>query len=511
MSAEVQPPPAVEIVGLAKTFPGQRALAGVDLELRAGEIHALVGENGCGKSTFIKCLSGYHQPDAGGAMRVRGADVALPYGPGQAADLGFLFVHQDFGIVPSLTVMENIALGTGFATRRGAIRWREQAARARHELERLGRGDIPPDLPARHLSASSQAIVAIARSLAGAEDGATLIVLDEPTAALPEAEVDILFDVVRRLADLGVATLFVSHRLREVFDLADRVTVLRDGRKVGTHDVADLDERRLVELIVGRDLQGLYPEPTPPPRSDVVLRIRGLAGVRLRDVSFDAHAGEIVGIAGLQGSGRSELLRLLFGAQRRTGGEVDLHGAPVDFATTRAGIRAGMALVPEDRLNQGALGGMTVAENISLPTVGRYFRQGVLRRGAERERTAGLIGEFNVQPPDPNRLMGRLSGGNQQKAILAKWIETDPEVLLLDEPVQGVDVGSKSEIWKIIEALVEERGTTVILTSSDFEDLQAICHRVLVLRDGAVVAELAAAQNTVEHITNHAYLAEAAS
>ncbi len=503
--------PEIEISGFSKTFPGQRALEGVDMKLFAGEIHALVGENGSGKSTLIKCLSGYHTPDHGAMLKVRGQPVRLPYGAREAASHGLVFVHQDFGIVPSLTVMENIALGTGFATRRGSIQWREQAKIARRELGRLGHGDIPPELEARHLSASMQAIVAIARSLAAAESGARLIVLDEPTAALPEAEVTTLFEVVRRLAVMGATVLFVSHRLSEVFDLATHVTVLRDARKVGSYDVKELDERRLVELIVGRDLPNLYPDSTSAPRRDVVLRVKGLVGNRLNGVDFEAHRGEILGIAGLQGSGRSELMRTLFGAQQPAGGVIELDGRPVRFASSRSAIDAGMALVPEDRLHFGALGHLTVAENLSLPTVGRYFRRGWLQRRGERARVRQLIDEFHVQPPDPDRLMCRLSGGNQQKAILAKWIETGPTVLLLDEPVQGVDVGSKTEIWALIEHLVATRGTTVLVTSSDFDDLQGICHRVLVLRDGRIVADLADGRKTVECMIEHAYLTGAAA
>ena len=504
--------PVVEITGFSKTFPGQVALSDFDLALRPGEIHALVGENGSGKSTLIKCLSGYHTPDEGAGLRVRGAEVTVPYRGKKAADHGLLFVHQDFGIVPSLTVMENMALGNGFATRRaGQIDRKSQARRTRAALTRLGRDDISPMAEASTLPSSSQAAVAIARTLEGAREGASLIVLDEPTAALPEAEVSALFDVVRRLAATGVAVLFVSHRLKEVFELCHRVTVLRDAKRVGTYDVANLTERELVQRIVGRDLAALYPVSLAEARADVVLAVRDLSGKRLRDATFDAHRGEILGIAGLQGSGRSELMRLLFGAQARSAGTVTVDGQELRLRSAGDGIRAGMALVPENRIEHGVLARMTMAENLSLPTVGRYWKGGRLRRGDERARVLEMISEFNVQPPEPDRLMGRFSGGNQQKGILAKWIETDPTVLLLDEPVQGVDVGSKSEIYQLIERLVESRGTTVVMTSSDFEDLNAVCHRVLVLREGRIAAELTGTNKTVEHMIEHAYLvAEAA-
>jgi len=504
--------PVVEITGFSKTFPGQVALLDFQLALRAGEIHALVGENGSGKSTLIKCLSGYHTPDDGAGLRVRGVEVTVPYPAKTAADHGLLFVHQDFGIVSSLTVMENMALGNGFATRRaGQIDWKQQGSRTRAALSRLGRDDISPAAEASTLSSSSQAAVAIARTLDGAREGASLIVLDEPTAALPEAEVSALFDVVRRLADTGVAVLFVSHRLKEVFELCHRVTVLRDAKRVGTYDVASLTERELVQRIVGRDLAALYPDSVAEARADVALAVRGLSGKRLRDAAFDAHRGEILGIAGLQGSGRSELMRLLFGAQARSAGTVTVKGQEVHLRSAGEGIRAGIALVPENRIEHGVLARMTMAENLSLPTVSRYWRGGRLRRGDERARIMEMIREFNVQPPEPDRLMGRFSGGNQQKGILAKWIETDPTVLLLDEPVQGVDVGSKREIYQLIERLVETRGTTVVMTSSDFEDLHAVCHRVLVLREGRIAAELTGANKTVENMIEHAYLAAEAA
>jgi ABC-type sugar transport system ATPase subunit len=501
----------VEVAGFSKTFPAQRALVDLHLGLRRGEIHALVGENGSGKSTFIKCLSGYQPPDPGARLTVGGETVSLPYGAGQAAGHGLVFVHQDFGIVPTLSVMENIALGHGYVMRGGRIRWARQAEIASAALTRLGRPDIPPDVSAGRLSASSQAVIAIARGLAQAADGARLLVLDEPTAALPDAEVTILFDAVRRLAAEGMAILFVSHRLGEVFELADRVTVLRDGRKVGTFATADLDERTLIEHIVGRELSALYPDAVPHARREVVLEVRGLTGHRVRDVTFTAHRSEVVGLAGLLGSGRSELLRLLFGAQPRVGGEVLVDGRPSRPLSPGEGIADGFALVPEDRLREGALSHMSVAENMSLSTVGRYWRGGRLRRGEEKTRIAGMMREFNIQPADPDRLMGRFSGGNQQKAILAKWIETDPRVLLLDEPVQGVDVGSKSEIYELIERLAEQRGMTVLVASSDFEDLHAVCHRVLVLRAGQVVGDLAGPENTVDRMLELAYLNQEAA
>jgi ribose transport system ATP-binding protein len=503
--------PLVQVADFSKTFPAQRALIDFEVGLRRGEIHALVGENGSGKSTFIKCLSGYQPPDQGARLTIAGQEVHLPYTATQATSHGLVFVHQDFGIIPTLTVMENIALGKGFAVRHGRIHWRRQAAIARAVLERLGHLDIPPQMPAGQLSASSQAVVAIARGLARAADGGRLLVLDEPTAALPDAEVSVLFAAMRRLARDGLAVLFVSHRLSEVFEIADRVTVLRDARQVGTYDTAGLDERTLVGHIVGRELSARYPDLAVRPRRETVLEVRGLSGQRIQDVSFSAQRGEIVGFAGLLGSGRSELLRLLYGAQQRVAGMVTIDGRPSSPASPAQGIKDGFALVPEDRLNQAVLGHMTMAENVSMPTITRYWRRGRLQRAQERERVVTMMREFNIQPPDPDRVIARFSGGNQQKAILAKWIETSPKVLLLDEPVQGVDVGTKSEIYELIERMAAERGTTVLIASSDFDDLHAVCHRVLVLRAGRAVADLADADKTVDRMLEHAYLAGAAA
>ncbi|KOS53306.1 sugar ABC transporter ATP-binding protein [Rhodococcus rhodochrous] len=507
------PPPsegqAVAIRSFSKTFPGQRALTDFDLSLGPGEIRALVGENGCGKSTFIKCLAGYQAPDTGAQLTVHGTELTIPYTATQAAERGLVFVHQDFGIVPTLTVMENLALGSGFETKAGRIQWRAQAQRATDALTTLGREDIPPHALASTLSASEHAIIAIARALTNAKAGANLLVLDEPTAALPQAEVDVLFQVVRHLAAQGTAVLFVSHRLQEVFDFAHRVTVLRDSRKVGTFDVAALDERTLVQKIVGRELGALYPEAAPRAREKVILEVEGLTGTRVSDVSFTAHRGEILGIAGLQGSGRSEILRLIFGAQRRRGGRIRLNGKDVTFRHPASAIEAGIAHVPEDRIHHGVFGRMTVAENLSLLTVGRYWKFGRIQSKPEKKRVRELIGSYDIRPGNAEQLMGRLSGGNQQKGVLAKWLEIDPAVLLLDEPAQGVDVGSKSDIYHVIEQWVVEHGSAVIMVSSDFEDLNALCHRVLVLRDGQLVAELENESKTVDRMVEHAYLKDA--
>lgn len=508
--SEDDSPPVVEIAGLSKTFPGQRALSDFAINLQPGEIHALVGENGCGKSTLIKCLAGYHSPDSGSSIVVRGQALPAGHTSTIATHHGLVFVHQEFGIVPSLSVMENVALGSEFVTKGGRIQWRDQATQARAALAILGREDIAPSAIAGRLPASAQAIIAIARALSSAGDGANLIVLDEPTAALPQVEVEALFTAIRSLAAAGTAVLFVSHRLQEVFEIADRVTVLRDSKIVGTYETADIDERTLVNKIVGRDLSILDVDAIETVREDIALKVDGLSGNRVREVSFNAHRGEIVGIAGLQGSGRSELLRLLFGAQRCTAGQVDLGGHVVTFRSPAAAISAGVALVPEDRIRQGTFRQMSVGDNISLSTLRRYWSQGRLQTGLERRRVDELIKKFDIRPGNSAQVMARLSGGNQQKAVLAKWIETDPCLLLLDEPAQGVDVGSKSDIYHLIEQWVIDTQSTVLMVNSDFDDLNALCHRVLVMREGRLVAELAGPTKTVDRMIQLAYLRETA-
>jgi ribose transport system ATP-binding protein len=499
-------PAAIRVSSLSKTFPGQAALSGVDLEVRFGEVHALVGENGSGKSTLIKCLSGYHQPDPGSQMSVGGNPV--PHGGASGA---LAFVHQDIGIVPTMTVAENIALGHGYVTRHGVhIRWKRQAEAAQRALARLGRRDIGPGALASSLSPAAQSIVAVARALDSLGGARGAIVMDEPTASLPEADVDALFTALREAAAQGVGVLFVSHRLGEVFTVADRVTVLREGRVVGTFATAELDERRLAELMLGRALGELYPQAPGTSGDDVVLEVAGLSGPRVRDVCLGVRRGEIVGVAGLLGSGRSELLRLVFGAQPATSGSVRVGGTPLQHLEPAHAIKAGLAYVPPDRLAAALLAQMTVAENVTLCTVARFGRFR-LRLGDEARHVDSVIGEFGIKPPLSSRLAGQFSGGNQQKMILARAVATAPQVLLLDEPTQGVDIGAKAEIHRIIEQLAAERGTAMLIVSSEFEDLVGLCHRVLVLRQGRQVAELRRPQMTVDDILSCAYAQEDAA
>jgi ribose transport system ATP-binding protein len=491
---------------LSKTFPGQRALRNVSLEVTQGEVHALVGENGSGKSTLIKCVAGYHRPDDGAEISIGGRPMEIPFTPADAISAGAAFIHQELGLVPTLSVLENLALPRGFETRMGRIAWAAEARRSRELLASFG-GHISPDDMIGRLSRADRTLVAIARGLGDVGEGGKLLVLDEPTAALPAHEVDSLFTAIQRVVDLGVGIIYVSHRLGEIFQIADRVTALRDGAKVGTRPISEVSEADVVEMIVGGSLGSLYPETAATARENVVLEVRGLSGDRVTDATFTVHGGEVVGVAGLLGSGRSELARLVFGAQRRTAGKMQVDGAPHDPRLPRDSIRAGIALVPEDRHESGSMATLTLAENVTISASGRHWRHGRFSRGAERREVADLLERFRVSPPDPGRRFEAFSGGNQQKAILAKWMRLDPRLLILDEPVQGVDIGAKRDIYELIEQAAIA-GAATLMIDSDFADLCALCNRILVMRDGHIVGDLSGEQKTRQRILEIAYLKE---
>ena len=493
----------LSIRGLSKTFLGQRALDDVSFDLAAGEVHALVGQNGSGKSTLIKCLAGYHAPDHGASFTLSGTELALPYSPSEAIRLGLVFVHQDLGLIKNLSVAENFAISRRFDARPLApIRWPAIRRRAARELEALGH-DIDPREIVGRLSVAEQTIVAIARALASAGEGASVLVLDEPTAALPDArrhpaagdrnEVERLFDAVRRITARGVGVIYVSHKLGEVLALADRATILRDGRNAGTVAVPGLAERDLVRLIVGHDVAHVDRQPTASGQQGTeLLQVSGLVGRRLRDVSFTLRKGEVVGVAGMLGSGRSELARMLFGAQRPVDGEISLRGARVSWKSPSEAVRDGVALVPEDRRRQGGFLRMSVAENLTLPSVRRFWHGGRIESRAERSRVRELIAEFDIRPSSPSRRFGVLSGGNQQKVVIAKWLNCAPELVIFDEPVQGVDIGAKAEIYAVMLETAR-RGAAVLVISSELDQVLDLLDRVLVLRDGRLIADRPAA------------------
>jgi ABC-type sugar transport system ATPase subunit len=510
-----QAPTALAIRRLSKTFLGQRALTEVDFDLRAGEVHALLGENGSGKSTLIKCLAGYHTPDPGAEFEIAGAPLAIPYRPAQATEQGMVFVHQDLGLIPNLSVAENFAIARSFdAGLLGRIPWKAIQARAVEELKALGH-DIDPTIAVGRLSIAEQTIVAIARALASAAEGARVLVLDEPTAALPDArrqvddasrnEVELLFDAIRRVVSAGVGVIYVSHKLNEILDLADRATILRDGRKVQTVEVPGMSEGDLVRAIVGHDVAAVSRvDADARPDRERLLTVSGLSGRKLRDVSFAVDRGEVVGIAGMLGSGRSELGRLLFGAQKPTSGQVELRGGVVHYDSPRDAVRLGVALIPEDRRKHGGFLDLPVSQNLTLPSIRQHFRGGRIMAREERERVRRLIGDFHINPPVPSRKFRVLSGGNQQKVVVAKWLSMSPDLVIFDEPVQGVDVGARAEIYDLVNHAAAG-GAGVLLISSELDQMIQLCSRILVLRDGRLIADVAASSLDRHELTQLIY------
>jgi ribose transport system ATP-binding protein len=501
------PPPVVlRLAHVSKAFLGTRALDDVSFDVRRGEFHALVGGNGSGKSTVIKILAGVYHADPGGTISVDGVEIgASRTSPEWARGAGLHFVHQNPAVFPTLSVAENLAIGRGFErTAVGGIAWREQRRRTAALLDRF---DIAarPDTLVRDLRPAERAMVAIARALQDQEEADRgLLVLDEPTASLPRAEVLRLLGALTRYAARGQTILFVSHRLDEVVDAADRTTVLRDGQVAGTVGGADMTEERLIELIVGRPLDRVFPEMPPVSDGEVVLDVRHLAGGPLVDVTFQLRRGEVLGIAGLLGSGRSELLKMLFGAYRVRSGEVLVDGRPARFRHIGEAMRAGIAYVPEDRGGEGVFPNMTVTENLTAARVDRYWRRGLLRQRAADADSRRALDEFGIMASSVHQELAQLSGGNQQKVILARWLQHQPRVLLLDEPTHGVDVNSRAEIYGLVREAVAG-GCSALLVTSDFEELSHVCDRVIVLNQGRVTAEMRSTAIAATTLTELAY------
>ena len=483
--------PVLEISGVSKTFGGTRALQDLSLDVRGGEVHAVVGQNGSGKSTLVKILSGFHDVDDDARARVAiGGEPIHLHDPEKSRAAGLRFVHQDLGLVGNLSTVENLALGPGFETGAGGrIRWGAERRHAEEALDRLGYS-FDVDAPVHTLKAAERTGIAVARALDGI-DAARVLVIDEPTATLPNTEVAILFEAIERVRAHGLGIIYISHRLNEIFAIGNRVTVLRDGRKVGTYDVEDVDSDELISLMVGaRDLEA-HREPGDRPEGEVVLRARGLTGPTLLDVDFEVRRGEILGFAGLTGSGREELAPLIFGAGNRAG-TVTVADREIPAGSTRAAVAAGIGFVPPNRHAQGEIQGMTVADNCTITGLRRHVGPfGFLRRGSERAEVEGWIDSLEIRPPDPEALIGALSGGNQQKVVLAKWLRTDPAVLLLDEPTQGVDVGAKGKIHQLVREATKG-GAAIVIASSDEDELCEVCDRILVLNDGRIRGELTA-------------------
>jgi ribose transport system ATP-binding protein len=500
-----EPAPAVRATRWSKTFGERTVLRSVDLDLRPGEVHGLVGQNGSGKSTFIKILAGYHEPDPGARLEVGTRAVSLPLRASRAAELGLSFVHQDLSLIDTATVLENLRLGLYETGPGWRIRWSSERRRARDALKAFG-VDVDPDAQVQDLREVDRAVVAIVRALdrlEGAQGGA--LILDEPTSFLPRDGIEKLFAAVRDVAARGVAVLFVTHRLDEIAALTDRVSVLRDGELVATLDTPATTEAGLIEEILGFSLDELYPAPHRA-EGGTVLSVGELAGRQVEGLSFDLHRGEILGLTGLQGMGYEEVPYLLFGVTPGRAGTVEIAGATADATalSPRRALALDLALLPANRQRWGVIGPASVRENVTIPTLGRFFRGGLLDRNRESAAVARMLGEFDVRPPEPARPIDTLSGGNQQKALLGKWFATDPTVLMLHEPTQGVDVGARRQIFEQIRDAAD-RGTAFLMASTEYDDLAHLCDRVLVFRNGRVVAELHGAELTQERIVEQCF------
>jgi ribose transport system ATP-binding protein len=498
-------PGGLTIHGLSKTFAGQRALADVSMSFPAGAITALLGHNGSGKSTLIKILAGFYEPDETSIARIDDQELQLPVTPNDAHKAGLRFMHQDLALVDELTIADNFAFVDRFRARGelGPISRRREHRRIAELLAVFGIEENP-GRRVGDLDSTTKTIIGMARAV---QDSRTeqddirhhVLFLDEPTAALPAGEVDRVLEVVRGIRDRGGAVVLVSHRIDEVLRTADRVVVLREGRVVAERDREGLTSDSLVELIVGGKSND-DGRRAGAPDEQLMLQVRGLRGPRLQDLEFEVRRGEIVGIAGLVGCGRSELTRILAGAQRADAGECLLGGEPFEPKTPAEAIAHGVAYVPQDRRGAGCITAMNLQENLSLGTLGRFYKKGWLDLREERRATTTAIQSFNIKPPDPRRLVAYFSGGNQQKAVVARAVSRAPRLLVLDEPMQGIDIGAKREVAQIVRDLADE-GVAVVVGSTDAADLVGLCDRVLVLNRGSLAATATGTGITEERLT----------
>ena len=486
--------PVLRLQDIVKSFPGVRALRGVSFDVRAGEVHALLGENGAGKSTLIKIMSGVHPPDEG-RIEVDGHAVTLG-GPHDATARGIATIYQELLLFPELTVAENVFAGHAPRTRWGGLDWTTMRRRTRALLDELDIPDLDVDRVVGTLSVGNRQRVEILRALS---QDARVLIMDEPTAALTEHDVERLFDIVRKLRARGVGIVYISHRMEEIFLLADRVTVLRDGEYEGTRDVAATNQDELVQLMVGRRIESLFPKVTVPLGAPV-LEVRDLVRApQTRGISLTVRAGEIVGLAGLVGSGRSELAQVIFGITPAHSGEIRIGGEPVRVTSPGQARRLGIAYVPEDRGTQGLVRPMRVRENASLAVLADLATSGFIDRAAERALADDVVRRFDIRTSGIEQVAGKLSGGNQQKIVLGKWLATKPRVLILDEPTRGIDVGAKAEIHRIMGELAGQ-GLAILMISSELPEVLGMSDRILVVREGRIAAEFSREQATQERV-----------
>ncbi len=504
-------PPALEAFELSKTFvKGKPALDHVDVVVQAGEIHGLLGQNGSGKSTFVKILSGYHAPDHGGRLRIGGHEVPLPMSAKRCRMYGLAFVHQDLGFIDDMSIQDNLRVGRYSKGRFGQVLVNADKESTSRLLEEFDL-HYDPSTPVESLSAAERAILGIARAVDQVSDrNSGLLVSDEPTAALGGEGVRHVFDALRVAARRGLGVLIITHRMDEILEVTDRVTVLRDGRVVGRMPTSEATEERLIQLIVGDRLGSLYPEKSHSAAQDSArwFQVSSLRyGKTLEDVDFSAGKGEIVGLTGLQGSGFEDVPIAIGAREGHVHGSVRIGETEFHLGSSpvRARMRAGMAILPADRKATGGAMELTVRENVSMPRISEFFRKGFLRYYYEAADVEEILHEFMVSPPEPEARFGSLSGGNQQKAILGKWVKTRPSVLVLAEPTQGIDIGARKDVFRILRSLADA-GTTLIIASNEYEDLAHLCDRVIIFQKGRISGELHGGDLSEEAIVRSCYV-----
>jgi len=498
----------LELRGIDKHFPGVLALKDAQFDVHRGEVHALIGENGAGKSTLIKIISGVYQPDKG-EIWLDGKPVAFS-NPRESHSAGIATIYQELGLYPELSVAENIFMGHAPKTRRfgfETIDWEAMERSATALLADLNIDNLDVGAKVGALNVGNRQRVEIAKALSL---DAQILIMDEPTAALTESDVEQLFSIVRLLRERGVSIIYISHRLNEVFELADRVTVLRDGEYIGTQAVPETSEAELISMMVGRTIENLFPKQAAA-IGDVVLEARNLHRPPLtRDVSFSVRAGEIVGMAGLVGSGRSETAQVIFGVLPAESGEIWLNGALVKITRPSEAVNHGIGYVPEDRGHQGLIREMTIRENTSMAVLESVSKRSFVNRAKERALANGAIRQLSIRATGPDQITNKLSGGNQQKVVVSKWLASNPKLLIMDEPTRGIDVGAKAEIHRLMSRLAAEDGLAILMISSELPEILAMSDRILVMREGRLVGEFTREEATQEMIA-HAMMGASAS
>ena len=493
--------PLLAMRGITKRFPGVLALNTVDFDVVSGEVHGLVGENGAGKSTLMKILAGAYTADAG-EISIDGSPVHFR-NPRDAIAAGINVVYQELMLAQHLSAAENIMLGSSQIRRGPVISWALMRTRAQEIMDLLG-VSLDLDKPVRFLSVAQRQLVEIARAF---QRQSRLLVLDEPSAVLGRDNMETLFEAIRRLRDQGIAIVYISHRLEEIFQIADRVTVLKDGALVGTHPVHELDQNRLVSMMIGRQLADIFP-PGRTAFGNEVLRVEELSkSGRYTDVSFGVRAGEIVGIAGLVGSGRTDVARAIFGADKPDSGRIFVNGTVIHLRSPQDALRRGIGLLPEDRKTQGLLLNRSVRENMTISNLREYTRAGVLMMGKEERAVTGLIKSLGIRTTGVHQLVRNLSGGNQQKVVLSRWLAAKSRLLIIDEPTRGVDVGAKLEIYRLMNELAA-RGDAILMISSEIPEILGMSDRILAMRNGRIVGEFQRDQATEELVMQAALVGE---